>query len=514
MLKSHCLVALTAFIALPAFAADIQVRNEVSSDQVMSGRLLVIARRVAPSESTLPTQIDIESFSPEDGLAVMGRDVDGMQRGATRRLDDEDAAWPTSPWKLPAGDYWMQALLDTRRDYGHFGRGGGDLTGPVRRIHVDGRPLNIELTLDRVWPAVQPWVFDPRTARFIVDAIPHARANARPYVFNSSSVSAFFGRPVDQRGWVLLPPGYDARKKYPTVYSLSTYSGDLARRSFDVTLIDLLMARGDLPAMVWVFPDYSVPGGTHEFVDSVNNGPWDHAFVDELIPWIEGHYAVDTSPCKRLLTGHSSGGWSSLWLQVHHPETFGGTWSTGPDPIDFHSFLNVDIYADVANAYRFADGTPIPAARARGKVVARFEDVARIERVLGGSGGQLTSFEWTYSPRGDDGRPMPLFDDRTGAVDKAVASAWASYDIVAYLRAHPDPRLRGKLHVIVGAEDNYYLDGAVRRLAELPDAADVRILPGRTHNNLYQIGDDPLGFFRTIGHEMSETIRNHQGLQK
>ena len=37
------------------------------------------------------------------------------------------------------------------------------------------------------------------------------------------------------------------------------------------------------------------------------------------------------TPAARFLTGHSSGGWSSLWLQVDYPEFFGGVWSTAPD---------------------------------------------------------------------------------------------------------------------------------------------------------------------------------------
>lgn len=501
------LLALVALVAAPVAATDIQVRLSASTPKPVSGRLIVFAQRVDPSTKATPDAIDIESFSPPDHVAIAARDIDDLAQDEIVRVDADDTAWPGPFSGMPAGDYWVQALLDTRRDYGHYGRGGGDLTGPVTRVHLGKDAPAITVKLDRTVPASVPWTFDPRTQPFILDAVPHARAQARAFSFTSAAASTFAGRPITQKGWVLLPPGYDGHKHFPTVYSLSTYSGDVTRLTFDVTLIDLLMNRGDLPPMVWVFPDYSVHGGTHQFVDSVNDGPWETAFITELVPWIESHYAVDRAPRARLLTGHSSGGWSSLWLQVNHPDSFGGAWSTGPDPIDFHSWLNVDIYAHDANAYRQPDGTPTPAARGKNnQVAARLKDIALIERVLGDTGGQLGSFEWTFSPRGDDGRPMPLFDRRSGKVDSDVADAWRRYDIVERLRTHPDARLAGKLHVIVGAEDNYYLDAGVRRLAALPGVADVRILPGRNHNNLHAVGADPLGLFRSMGAEMARAV--------
>ena len=47
-------------------------------------------------------------------------------------------------------------------------------------------------------------------------------------------------------------------------------------------------------------------------------------------------YVAD--PRASFVGGHSSGGWSSLWLQVAYPETFGGVWSTSPDPVDFRDW--------------------------------------------------------------------------------------------------------------------------------------------------------------------------------
>ena len=86
-------------------------------------------------------------------------------------------------------------------------------------------------------------------------------------------------------------------------------------------------------------------------------------------------------------------------------------------------------------------------------------------------GGQMYSFEAVLSPRGEDGRPMPLFDRETGAIDPVVAAAWKKYDITLVLKENwkkLGPKLAGKIHVFTGTQDSYGLDRAVRLMeAEL-----------------------------------------------
>ncbi len=217
----------------------------------------------------------------------------------------------------------------------------------------------------------------------------------------------------------------------------------------------------------------------------------------------------------RLLNGHSSGGWATLWLQVAYPRIFGGTWSTSPDPSDFHDFTGVDLYAPGANMYRKPDGSATPLVRDEGKVVATVEQFARLERVLGPYGGQMAAFEWVFSPRGADGRPVPMFDRTTGVVDPRVVAYWREhYDIARKLQAQwpmLKPDLDGKIHVIVGDADTFYLDGAAHKLKAVLDGlgakSEVRFIPGRTHFDLYKQGDDRSALLKQIAWEMYATAR-------
>lgn len=65
----------------------------------------------------------------------------------------------------------------------------------------------------------------------------------------------------------------------------------------------------------------------------------------------------------------------------------------------------------------------------------------------------MRSFDWVLSPRGPDGRPEPMFDHETGAVDPAVVAYWRErYDIAARpWRDWPalEPELDGKIRTRV-----------------------------------------------------------------
>lgn len=297
---------------------------------------------------------------------------------------------------------------------------------------------------------------------------------------------------------VIVPPGYrHTTRRFPTVYVTHGFGGTLTR-NFGPELTSLIatqMANGKLPPMIWVLLEQVVPGGTHEFADSANNGPWGFALTHELIPELEKRYRMDGRRSGRFLNGHSSGGWATAWLQVTYPEIFGGTWSTSPDPVDFHAFTNVDLYA-AANLYRNEHAIPTQLLRGVDGPSGTIEAFAKQEAVLGDYGGQMASFEWVFSPRADDGRPTPLFDRATGTIDRAVADHWTSrFDICRLLTARAEelaPQLRGKLRFIVGTADTFYLDRPLRRLEEalMPLGYDAKFtyIPDRNHFDLYDGG--------------------------
>ena len=395
--------------------------------------------------------------------------------GAAVEIDPDAAAYPQAFSSAPAGHYRFTALLDTDHDYGYAGPNENDLVGPVVAVDVDAdKSRPIELVLDH-----------HAQKRMPAEKV----AGVELIDFQSPLLSAFWGRPIMMHAGVVLPPGYDKKPdaRFVTVYDIHGYSGDYTFALFRGPQIRAQMESGKRPEMIYVFLDGKCPGGHHEFADSVNNGPWGRALIEEFLPELERRFRTIPEARARFLTGHSSGGWSSLWLEITHPETFGGTWSTSPDPVDFHSFTGVDATpGSKDNAF------PHNLIRMHGKNLTTFEQFARQEIVLGEYGGQLASFEWVFSPRGEDGRPLQMFDRQTGELHQDVLRAWEKYDIHKVLAARWDelaPKLRGRIHLFVGAEDNFHLEEPTRMLCdflrEKGSDATCEFVPGRDHMDLY-----------------------------
>jgi hypothetical protein len=110
---------------------------------------------------------------------------------------------------------------------------------------------------------------------------------------------------------------------------------------------------------------------------------------------------------------------------------------------------------------------------------------------------------------------MPLFNRTTGEIDPAVASYWRDhYDIVHHLKTYwktVGPDLQGKIHLFVGTDDTFYLDGAAHSLQttldQLGGKAQFTFLPGRSHFNVYVDGDDRYALFDRIAAEMYAVAR-------
>jgi len=475
----------------------------------VSGRMLIFL-----SAGTGAKQIDENPFAPT-AIYVAAKEVSDLAAGSSVDIDTDDVAFPAGFSTLKPGDYQAQAVLDVNHSYNYNGRGTGDLVSDVVPLasYTPGQGPEPVLTLNTLFPG--------RAAR---PDSPELEKSAHLEDFVSPALTAFSGRPTHVRAWIITPPEYNehSNERYPTVYWTHGFGGDLEGAKHFGTLILGLMSKNQLPPMIWVMLDESCPTGTHEFDDSVNNGPWGTALTAEYIPYLEKKYRMDAKPSGRFLQGHSSGGWATLQLQIDYPDVFGGTWSTSPDPSDFHDFTGIDLYAPHANVYKRADGTPYPVMRDHGKVVASFEDFAKNERVLGPYGGQIASFEWVFSPRGSDGAPLQMFDRNTGDVNPAVMTYWRDhYDLAHIVQttwAKRGPELRGKIHVFVGTADTFYLDGAAHKmdavLSALGADAHFTYIPDRTHFDLYTTypaggtTGDRLGLFTQIGMEMYAVARS------
>jgi len=493
----QCLAALLLLqIAVPipeCAAADrwefsVQFASSVRSEP-FTGRLYLIFSEAHEQPRTGPSW-----FTPEQFLSLQVEDWEPDTPLVISSTQTEDMlAFPVPLEKMDLAGYRAQAVARFNPWERKIGVGSGNGYSNVIQISRTGRQPR--LTIDTLVPAKT--FSETRWTKLLA--------------VRSELLSEFHDRDVFQNASVILPQSYfdEPERRYPTIFTIPGFGGDHFRHVFDEPIGE------DNPGgveFIRVVLDPSCPLGHHVFADSANNGPRGQCLVDEFIPAFEEKFRAIASPQARFLTGHSSGGWSSLWVQVAYPEHFNGTWSTAPDPVDFRDFQRINLYQPGENMYVDSDGKPRPLARINGVVRLWYKSFAEMEWTLG-PGGQLHSFEAVFSPRGPDGKPLLIWDRETGAVDTSVTKHWEKYDIRLILeRNWPElePKLKGKLHVIMGDQDTFYLEGATillkKSLDELGSDAVVEIVPGRDHFNLL---DEAL--LVRIRHEMAERFLATRG---
>lgn len=469
-------LALLIGVCADASGADVSFRVRIDPavlGDAYTGRLYVV---LAPENGLEPRLSIGDWFDPPQVLAV---DVADLAPGETVTIDGSVISHPHGPDEIAPGTYSAQAFGRLNPDSPDPGRGAGDpISAPVtvEISEAEGSTApTVELTIDR-----------------LVEAEPLEETDRiRLFEMVSPMLSADQGRRVVMRAGVRLPTGWrdEPGAAYPTVYWITGFGGDHT----SIEGLDRMLSRvPGADRCIIVVPDASCYWGHTVFVDSATNGRRGTALVEELIPAIEAMFHGPLEASHRAVSGGSSGGWASLWLQVTYPDAFGSCWAHCPDPVDFRDFQRINLYEPGANMYTDADGKARPLARRGDRVLITYEEFVRMESVMG-AGGQIGSFEATFSARGPDGEPVRLFDRETGAIDTEVARSWEPYDIRLVLERNWEtlgPKLAGKVHVYAGSVDTFYLEGAAKlldaSLKALGSDAEIVIVEGMAHSTYPQ----------------------------
>ena len=399
-----------------------------------------------------------------DAPPLLGGDVNGFAPGVVGVVDASSEIFPIeSLSKLPAGEYVVQAVFDWNPDLRMPDAPGNLFSEPkVVRLPPTLRSpaagggnegATVKLTLTKQTPPDKP---------------PADTASVKYLKFPSKLLSQFHGQPMFLRAAVILPRnhGQDPNQRHPLLVDIGGYGsrytaiGGLRRRVADVPMVVLHL-------------DGAGPFGDPYQVNSANNGPYGDALTQELIPFIEQQFRCVGQPAARFTTGTSTGGWVSLALQVFYPDFFNGCWSFAPDPVDFRAYELINIYEDT-NAYVNRFGFERPAKRnVWSDTIYNVRHECQVENVLGrGNRWWLSGKDWcawnaVFGPRGPDGLPKPLWQPKTGEIDRSVTEHWQQYDLRLVLTRNwktLGPKLKGKLHIFVGDADDYFLCNAVRLL--------------------------------------------------
>lgn len=504
----------------------------------VTGRVFVIVSRDADDEPRLGTGV---TGHPLWGIDV--RDLDAGDSVTLSAADDSFSGYPLASFDdLPAGDYYVQAFVNVYTTFeradghvieAHLNSGAfqspfkapGNAHSEVKKVTVGRNGLpDLELAIDRV---IQPP--RPLNAGEVLQQGNFEDTEWVRYVkIKSDKLSEFWGQDMYLGANVLLPPGYDpdGDERYPVLYMQGHSSGftpmpwapeewfkpgyEPSHPAVGPQLEGFYEAwtAGELPKFVIVtFRDANPYFDTSYSVNTPNVGPYGDALTEELMPYLEDNFNIVDERWGRVLAGRSTGGWEAAAMMVFYPDLFAVSYPWAPDPIDFRKLMQIDIY-EFDNAFvNQLDwiNTELPAQRETdGLINYHVADEHAYEQVVATkdrSGGQWAVWQALYSPVGDDGYPVPLWDPATGEIDRDVARYWRDHWDLSYILerdwAMLGPKVAGRLHFAVGRRDNYYLEQAVY-LTEARMAGLANPEPGATFQ--YGIG----GRHSWIGHSPND----------
>ena len=438
-MKKSILLLSQLFFFVFSFCQQISVSySKITYDKPFSGKVFLYLSK--------------ENHEPKNGAVgiepfpCFAIEVKNVQPGQAVVFDDKAISYPAVLSDIERSEYYAQAVWD--RNLG--GRVVAESPG-----NIYSKAIKIKLTKD------VKKVFSIQCTEVIAERSFTDTKFMKELKIQSSLLSAFHHRPYPLGAAVLLPKSYydQPQKKYPVLFHVFGYGGDYHFRSGDTT------SRGALDSIetIIVYLDGSCPLGHSVYANSDNNGPWGDALVKEFIPELEKQYRCNGA---LLLRGHSSGGWTSLWLQTHYPTTFTACWSSSPDPVDFRDFLKINLYEGENMYYRKDSSLCMLATIAGSFPWISMKQFCQMEYVVS-RGEQMHSFDAVFSGKGADGNPEAICDHQTGEVNKNVFEHWKNYDISLYLRTSWDKLqkdLYGKIRVSAGEQDNFYLNTAVHLL--------------------------------------------------
>lgn len=454
----------------PGFLIDARpdLLAPLMDDEELGARIVVY---VAPDDGPRdPTRYTLERLP-----AVFAADVPERWEGAAVSIGVDADAYPAPIDRLAPGWYRARAVLDRRHLNSDWRREPGNLVSGVSAFRAPlAEPL--VLTLDHAPLRDEP-------------AAPHVDLSAEP---QDAGPGAAARRPGAEIRVSLSSPLLSGHRDAGALHHAALHTpADPSLGPADAPAIVVIPGfggdhtdghpwRADHPiarrATVVVL-DPEGPNGHHKFIDSPSNGPVGAALVTELIPALVRHRLITADASRRIVVGHSSGGFAAVHLLLAYPEVFARALASAPDPLDFRAFVSFDLYAD-ANAYTDAGGTERAAVvDAAGTTILSVRDENAFERVLhpgNRSAQQWDAWHAAFGPAvAGTTTPFGLFDTNTGAIHDAARARARAADIGARLAADPGrllPLFADRVRIVIGDRDEYLLHRAAMLLRDRLDA--------------------------------------------
>ena len=275
----------------PEKAPPVAERPAVWSKPAETPNDSLVSPEVAPDG-----RVTFRLYAPEARNVALRVNSDFGSRGGLRFVKATNGVWSATSEPAPAGAYRYNFMVD--------GATVLDCRNPYTSAGV-------------------------KTVQSVVEVSRGAddlQAN-QPGIAHGTIATVYYDSPVAGTGrrlHVYLPPNYEKGGNYPVLYLIHG-GGDsdeswpsVGRPNF---ILDNLIAAGQARPMVIVFPNGSIHGNLQQVKDP-DQDPFTPELLTVIIPYIESHYHVSTSPDDRAIAGLSMGGHQTLYTGLTHTELF------------------------------------------------------------------------------------------------------------------------------------------------------------------------------------------------
>lgn len=276
------------------------------------------------------------------------------------------------------------------------------------------------------------------------------------------------GDPCKRTFPIVLPPSYakSARRRFPVIYLLTGHfgagAGMLNWNPFQRNFADRIT--GDA---IIVMPDCFTALGGGQYINSTACGRYEDYLVDEIVPWVDAHFATIPDAEHRAVIGKSSGAYGSLMLAMHHPDVFGFCgWRSGDAYFDF--CYRKDMPQMLVALERFGGSVRKFLADWRKKGCPLNNGYADTINIL------AMGASYAPNPRSPHGFDLPV-DLRTGEWNETVWRRWLAHDPLNCVSKYKTALKKLKwLYIECGRSDEYGLLYGTRQLSEKLHQLGVR----------------------------------------
>jgi len=282
---------------------------------------------------------------------------------------------------------------------------------------------------------------------------------------------------------VYVPPGADEAGPLPVIYVIQGFTGQLdmwsnraALRPTHLERVDELFADPSVPRALVVHVDAWTSLGGSQFVDSPATGRYSTYLCDDVVSFVDAHYATRPDRDHRALAGKSSGGYGAMVNAMLRPDVFGALATHAGDAGFELCYLHDEAKA-VRSLREHYDGS-----------WERFLDDLRSRPAMskGTDGDLLNAYAMAACYSADpDGTVRHPVDVETGELDAEVWARWQAWDPVRMAPLHADAlRSMRAIWIDAGTRDEWFLDLGAQAFRTGCERAGATV----THFELFDAG--------------------------